>query len=260
MNCRDIDRALVEARSAATVSGVADHLNGCVMCRNLVHSLGRAVPGIQPSPATVDHIKREIAADLRPVRPIASRQAIFGALAGIFGCVVAACAYWMGASALVAMSRVETAGILGALATCTGLLALSLVQQMSPGSRHWISPRLLPVGVLGALAALISASFQFQPEQDFWVGAWTCLRGGVALGAIAATFFWLVLRRATVLFPAMTGAAAGLLSGLAGASFLEFHCPNPGAAHILVGHLGVAVVGAGAGLAIGLVSEVRRVT
>jgi hypothetical protein len=164
----------------------------------------------------------------------------------------------MGASALAAMSRPEAAGILGVLATCTGLLALSLVQQMSPGSRHWISPRLLPTGVLGALAVLISALFQFHREQDFWVGAWTCLRAGIPLGALAATLFWLVLRRATVLSPTMTGAAAGLLSGLVGASCLEFHCPNPDAAHILVGHLGVAVVGAVAGLAIGLVTEVRQ--
>jgi hypothetical protein len=55
----------------------------------------------------------------------------------------------------------------------------------------------------------------------------------------------------------MTGAAAGSLSGLLGASCLEIHCPNLDASHILVGHLGVAVVCAAARLAIGLVTEIR---
>jgi hypothetical protein len=257
MNCRDIDRALAEGRLAANLSGVADHVNGCASCWELVYSLGPAVPGIQPSPATVGHLEREIAADLRPVKPIASRRLIFGSLLAIFGCVVAAGVYRMGAFALAAMGRFQAAGILGALAICTGLLAISLVQQMSPGSRHWISPRLLPIGILGSLAVLITALFQFQPEQDFWVRAWTCLRAGIPLGAIAAPLFCLVLRRATVLSPAMTGSATGLLSGLVGASCLEIHCPNLDAPHILVGHLGVAVVGAGAGFAIGVVTEIR---
>jgi hypothetical protein len=162
----------------------------------------------------------------------------------------------MGAFALAAMNSLPAAGILGALAICTGLLALSLVQQMSPGSRHWISPRLLPIGILGALAVLIAALFQFQPEQNFLVRAWACLRTGIPLGAIAATLFWLVLRRAAVLSPPKTGAAAGLLSGLVGAACLQIHCPNLDASHILVGHLGVAVLGAGAGLIIGLVTEI----
>jgi hypothetical protein len=257
MNCRDIDRALVEGRLTAPLSGVAGHVSGCASCRELVHSLGPAVPGIQPSPATVGHIERAIAADLRPVHPIASRQLIFGALIAIFGCVVAAGVYRMGAFALWAIGRLQAAGILGALAICTGLLALSLVQQISPGSRHWISPRLLPIGILGALAVLISALFQFQPEQDFCVRAWTCLMAGIPLGAIAATLFWLVLRRGTVLTPAMTGAGTGLLSGLVGAVCLAIHCPNLSYSHILVGHLGVAVVGAGLGFAIGLVTEIR---
>ena len=40
MNCRDIDRALVESRLTAPLSGVADHVSGCKGCRELVHTLG----------------------------------------------------------------------------------------------------------------------------------------------------------------------------------------------------------------------------
>ena len=257
MNCRDIDRALVEGRLTATGPVVGDHVSGCTGCRDLVHTLGPAVPGIQPSRTTLGHIERAIAANLRPVQPIASRRFLFGSLVTIFGCVAAVEVYRMGAFALVAMSLVQATGILGALTICTGLMALSLVQQISPGSRQWISPRMLPIGILGGLALLTASLFQSQPEQDFWVRAWVCLRAGIPIGAIAAALFWLILRRAAVLSPPMTGAAAGLLSGLVGASCLEIHCPNLDAFHILVGHLGVAVAGAGTGLIIGLVTEGR---
>jgi hypothetical protein len=60
-----------------------------------------------------------------------------------------------------------------------------------------------------------------------------------------------VLRRGAILSPIMTGAATGLLAGLAGATALEIHCPNLDASHILVSHLGVAVLGAVAGLVVG---------
>ncbi len=69
--------------------------------------------------------------------------------------------------------------------------------------------------------------------------------------------FWLVLRRGAVLSPSMTGAATGLLAGLVGTSVLEIHCPNLDAWHILVSHLGVAVLCALAGLIIGLATEVK---
>jgi hypothetical protein len=54
----------------------------------------------------------------------------------------------------------------------------------------------------------------------------------------------------------MTGAATGLLAGLVGTSALEIHCPNLDAWHILVSHLGVAVLGAMAGLVVGVVFEI----
>ena len=49
----------------------------------------------------------------------------------------------------------------------------------------------------------------------------------------------------------MTGAATGLLAGRVGTTGLEIHCPNLDASHILVSHLGVAVLGAVAGLVVG---------
>jgi hypothetical protein len=56
----------------------------------------------------------------------------------------------------------------------------------------------------------------------------------------------------------MTGAATGLLASLAGTTALEIHCPNLDASHILVSHLGVAVLGAVAGLVVGWAVENRN--
>jgi len=66
-----------------------------------------------------------------------------------------------------------------------------------------------------------------------------------------------VLRRGAILSPRTTGAAAGLLAGLAGTSMLEMHCPILDAWHILLAHLGVAILCALAGLAMGLTAEIR---
>ena len=135
------------------------------------------------------------------------------------------------------------------------MLAYSLVQQMVPGTRHRISPRLLPVCITISLMIAMVLLFQFQYERNFWRNAWACIRAGTPFGVLAAVPVWLVLRRGAILSPALTGAATGLFAGLVGTSVLEIHCPNLDAWHILVSHLGVAVLCTLAGLVIGLVIE-----
>jgi len=155
------------------------------------------------------------------------------------------------------MTPLQTAAILSALAISTCLLASSLAHQMVPGSRHRVSPRLLPVGITMSLIIAIAVLFQFQQERNFWGNAWACIRAGTPIGVMAAVPFWLLLRRGAILSPSVTGAATGLFSGLVGASVLEIHCPNLGAWHILVSHLGVAILCALAGLVIGFATEVK---
>jgi hypothetical protein len=206
-------------------------------------------------PADLRQIAEGLAADLRPVRPVAPARYFFGTLVGIFFSIVALHVYRMGAFAIAVMTPLQAAAILIALAAGAGLLAYSLVNQMVPGSRHRISPRLLPVGVAFALAVVIAILFQFQQERDFWRNGWTCIRVGIPIGVLAAVPFWLVLRRGAILSPGMTGAAAGLFAGLVGTSVLELHCANRDAWHILASHLGAAILCALAGLVTGLVAE-----
>ena len=122
-------------------------------------------------------------------------------------------------------------------------------------SRHWIPPEPLPVVVVGVLAIVIAGLFQFQQEKDFWGSGWVCLRAGIAFALLAAVPFWLVLRRGTIFSPRVTGATAGLLAGLVGTSALELHCTILDASHILTWHLGVALLAAMIGFALGFAGE-----
>ena len=255
MNCHDVDRAFTEESQLPPQA--QDHARNCNRCQELVKVLNMPSPVDAPSPPALRQIVERLATNLRPVRPVAPARYFFGAFVGFFVSIAALGVYRMGAFAIAVMTPLQTVAILSALAISTGLLAYSLVHQMVPGSRHRIPPRLLPIAITLSLAVVIAVLFQFQREQHFWGNAWACIRAGTSIGALAAVPFWLMLRRGAVLSPIMSGAAIGLLAGLVGTSVLEFHCPNLDAWHILVSHLGVAMLCALAGLLIGLAVEVK---
>jgi hypothetical protein len=257
MNCKDVERAFSEESRLPLEA--QEHVRSCNRCRELLSAVNIWVPLDPPSPATLRQIADKMATNLRPVQPMAPARYFLGAVIGIFLSIVALGVYRMGAYAIAVMTPLQTAAILSALAISTGLLAYSLVHQMVPGSRHRIPPRLLTVAIIISLTIAIIVLFQFQHERNFWGKAWGCIRAGTPIGALAAVPFWMVLRRGAILSPGMTGAATGLFAGLVGTSVLEIHCPNLNGWHILVSHLGVAILCALAGLVIGLAAEVRGV-
>ena len=155
----------------------------------LVRSLNSPVPEDAPSPVTLRNIAEGIATNLRPVRPMAPAGYFFGAFVGMFVSIVALGVYRMGAFAIAVMTPLQTVAILSALAVSTGLLAYSLVHQMVPGSRHRISPRLLPVGVGILLTIAIAVLFQFKHEHNFWALNWACIRAGTPIAVLAAVPF-----------------------------------------------------------------------
>jgi hypothetical protein len=255
MNCKDFAGVLSEGLKLPPQA--QDHVKGCYRCQELVRSLDSAGPVDPPSPAILQQIADAMATDLHPVRPVAPPR-FLGAFVGIFISVVALSVLRLGAFAIAVMSPLQTAALLSTLAIGGGLLASSLVQQMLPGSRHIVTPSLLLVGVTMSLAVAIVIFMPFQQEQYFWRNAWVCIRAGTPIGALAAVLFWLVLRRGAVLSPSMTGATTGLLAGLAGTTVLEIHCTILNGWHILASHVGVAILGALAGLLAGLTVEVAN--
>ncbi|MCU1233100.1 MAG: hypothetical protein JWP63_1067 [Candidatus Solibacter sp.] len=212
--------------------------------------------GDEPSADALSQIERRIVADLQVVRPVmpAGNIVLFAA---IFASLLFIAVYSLGAFAITVMSPLQTSTMLGTTAIGTGLLIYSLIHQMVPGSLHRVSPSLLPIAILMSMMGVIAALFQFQPDADFWPRAWVCLRAGTPIGFLAGVPFWLVLRRGAILSPTVTGTAAGLLSGLLGTSVLEIHCPNLDALHILVSHLGAAILCSIAGFTLGLRAERR---
>jgi len=260
MNCNDIDKALDEGVIAAPPTAEAQkHLNHCARCRELVAGLSLPVSEASPSPASLGQIENGLVADLRPVRPLAAKQYFLVALAAIFLVVVSLGVYHIGAFALAVMNPLQAGVILGVLAICAALLAYSLVNQMVPGSRHRIPPAVLPLAIILSLGIAMVVLFRFQHERNFWTNSWACIRAGAPIGALAAVPLWFVLRRGAILSPSVTGLAIGLFAGLAGTTALEIHCPILDAWHILLAHLGVALLGAMVGLFLGLAAEKRQI-
>jgi len=252
-----MDQALIEESAALPLAAQAqEHVRSCERCQALVSALNVPAPSEPPSAAALHRIEQAIIADLRPVRPLAPARYAVAALVSIFVSIVAFCGYGLGAFSLDVMSPLQTGVIFSILAASLGLLAYSLARQIIPGSRHRIPPRQLPVAIVTALVVTVAVLFQFEHEGDFWANGWVCLRTGIPIGVLSALPFWLVLRRGAILSPGSTGAATGLLAGLAGASVLEIHCPNLDARHILVSHLGVAVVCSLGGLVTGLAAAI----
>jgi hypothetical protein len=258
MNCNHASQSLISDYDVSRLpSDTQKHLKNCGSCKNLIRVLAAPVSSSQPSSQTLRWIERVLINDLRAVKPVAPAGRVFISLVAIFVVLALLIAYRLGAFGIGAMSPWQLARIFGAIAISFGLLIHSLLRQIVPGSRHRISPRLLLMGVVLSLILVTSVSFQFQHEANFWARGWVCLGLGLPIGGLAALPLWMVLRRGAILYPAMTGAATGLIAGLVGTSVLEIHCPNLNGWHTMVWHLGVAVVCSIAGLGLGLKSEMR---
>src|SRR5258708_4392226 len=165
MNCHDVDRAL--GQGSPLPLQAEEHARTCNRCQQLVAAVD-LVPADAPSPAALRKIAESLAANLRPVRPLAPARYFVGAFVGIFVSIVALSVYRLGAFAIAVMTPLQTTAILSTLAIGTGLLVYSLVKQMVPGSRHRIAPALLAVRITLLLPMVMPGLFQVQPEENFW--------------------------------------------------------------------------------------------
>jgi hypothetical protein len=233
----------------------AAHISGCEHCRRLVRAIGETRQVGAPLPELLQRIADGVAADLKPVKPLAPEGVRFLALIVALAMVAAVANAVLGIAGWLALSELQRLAVFSALGASAGLLAFSLVRQSVPGSRLVLPPGLLVTAVLCAMASAFGVLFRPREESTFVATGLVCLRIGLECAIPAGIVFWTILRRGAVLNPALTGATAGALAGLSGLTALEILCPNPNVHHILVWHLGGTLASAAGGLAAGMIAE-----
>ncbi len=261
MTCREMDDVIgSHSGDLALPREGAQHVVECEGCRLLVRALGKSHTSLEahilePPEGRLKKIQAALKEDLRPVRPLASSGVFLLAFMLISLAVVVMGSLLLGVSGWNALRSIQRITIFAALTAAAILLAFSVVRQMAPGGRHSISPRLLPIGILALLILVTGVSFHVRHESAFVPDGLACLRNGLTYSIPAGLLFWFLLSRGAVLYPKVTGAAAGGFAGLIGVSVLEVGCPKLELYHILVWHLGVILLCAIGGLSLGAAVE-----
>jgi hypothetical protein len=238
-------------RNAAMKPETLAHIAACEHCWRLLWTIESGPDVGPPQSGRWERIQAAILRDLKPVRPLARPVVYVLTFAVIFLAVLAAALTTPGsASGWNALTMGQRVLVFSVLAGCGALLTISLVRQMSPGSRDPIPPAALLAGIPAALVLVIALMFRPQNESGFLANGAMCLRVGLSYSILAALALWIPLRRGAMLRPWLTGAAVGGFAGLVGLSVLEINCSNHNFNHILVWHGGVVVASSlsGAGL------------
>jgi Negative regulator of sigma F len=207
---------------------------------------GAKVPS-EPKAETLGRIAESIAGSMRPVRPMPSRWVLTVEVALICALVALAGAAGLGFAGIARMSVLERGAVFSVLVILVVAAATELVSAMIPASRRrFSSGRLLGV-VAVCLAAVLALCFRDYQTTRFIHAGLVCLGIGLMHAVATGLLSWLLLRRGFAVDAISAGLGVGILSGLAGVGMLELHCANFQAAHVLVWHVGVLLVSAGAG-------------
>jgi hypothetical protein len=256
LTCREMNDSMISTSEAwAQTEGPAEHLNRCERCRTLTRLLDEVGRASAPSESQLKRIKIAILDQLKPARLLPSSRVLLLACAIIVLCVVAAGAVRLGTNGWAALNIDQRIAVFFSLAASAIVLAVSMVRQMVPGSRHTLPPAALPVGILLVLTLVIATTFRSHEEVAFVAGGLVCIKNGILYSAPAALLFGLLLRRGAILFPKVIGLAVGGLAGLIGLSVLEINCPNLNAFHIWVWHWSVVLVSTLASALVGAAVE-----
>src|SRR5215467_7095996 len=131
MTCRDIEEVII---TAVLAPDAAEHVAECERCRRLVRFFGGSGQAPPPSADQMRRIEAAIQRGLTPVRPLASQRVLFSAFALVFLAVVGSGSWVLGTGGWRALSVLQRIAVFAPVAACSGLLALSLVRLMAPGS------------------------------------------------------------------------------------------------------------------------------
>jgi hypothetical protein len=256
VTCRAIeDSFALYAVGAAIPPEVAAHIAGCESCRRLLAAMRQSDTPEPPSPESLRQIQAQLRANLKPVKPLSPARVFVLGFLLIAAAAVAIGVAYLGIGGWEALGPLRRAVVFGALAAGLGLLSALLAREIVPGSRALLDSRVAVTGVFAILAAMFATLFDFHAEPTFVATGLVCLAIGIECALPVAAFSWLILRKGMVLHPTAAGALTGLLAGLSGLTLLEIFCPNPNKYHILLWHIGAALVSTIGGAAMGWIAD-----
>ena len=261
MKCRKVEEALAISNARGTgnlMPSVRAHIEQCKSCQEFARIVELPSTDTQMDANQIDRLQKVIVADLRPVRPLLPSWIFLSAFALIFVGLSYLGVLYLGSYGWFVLMPGQKIAVFATLAASAALLAFSLVKQMVPGQKWLPCPGLLPVSLFVLLCLVVASVFQVRTDPHFlWAGE-ACLKAGVPYAIPAAFVFWLILRRGAILSPRVVGAMAGMLAGLVSTTVLEVHCPNLDVWHILVWHVGIALLGMITGLLIAIAGQAIR--
>lgn len=210
------------------------------------------------SSTQIERVRAMIIGNLHPVRPLLPSWVFLLIFALIFAGLTYLGISYLGMGGWFVLMPVQKIAVVTTLAASAVLLAFSLVRQMVPGEKSLMRTGLLPAVLFVLLCLMVASVFQVRSDPNFLQAGRACLQAGVPYAIPAVLLFWLIVRRGAILSPRAVGAVAGMLAGLVSTTVLEVHCPNLNVWHILVWHVGIALLGLLAGLLIAIAGQVFR--
>lgn len=207
------------------------------------------------SPGIEQKIQSKLQPSLKPVRPLQPPARLAVELLVVFSAGALALVAVMSKSGLHLLRPMQIALMAAILLVDAIPFSFTLAWRMIPASRQRF-PLTLALALAGSsLAAGMGLLFSWRSPQGFISEGWPCalMEGLIAIPAFAV--FWLFARRGALFPSAGLGAGLAALAGLLALAVQQAQCMFPHAPHLLVWHLGTALLVIAFGAVIGVGSD-----
>jgi hypothetical protein len=209
------------------------------------------VEGEPPDAAAVERMGAQLAASLKPVRPLPSNATLCTIGICVFVVFSLIGAKAVGLNAFAVLSGGQMVLYYGVLLLFTGLFSRAVIERMIPGSKHVMRSTALSLIAIAAVGLLALMLFKDHGTERFVAQGIPCLRLGVITAFVSGVLGWRLLKRGYLVSPRETITLYGLFAGLLGAAVLALHCPILNSLHVLAWHLGAMLLAGLAGLLLG---------
>lgn len=249
--CRVIDAAL--DRHSETLESELSlpahrHLSECERCRGLYGWMTQPDAISAGSTNLASNVEIALPRNFPPVSPLPATRILATQLLGAFAVSVLLMTGAFGFAGLHYMRLPQAVGITSVFGLGATALSFSLAWQMIPGSLHRFSMGVFVAVLPVCFFVCVAILFRWQPTYAFVGQGWPCSALGASIAVLAAPLLWLLLRRGVFLSVEGLGCTLAAISGLVGATMLQFRCSRQEASHLLVWHGGVLVIAPLAGL------------